>query len=73
MRAPWARVSPIVAQRADALARARLAHDPERAPAGKLEGDAVHGVHHPAFGGELHVQVLHLAAAAQTALDASIT
>ena len=48
------------AQRAHALARARLAHDPKRAAVGNLEGDAVHGVHHPAFGGELHVQVLDL-------------
>ncbi len=46
-------------QRSDGLARPRLPHDPERAPGVNLEGDAVHGVHHPVFGGQFYAQVFH--------------
>ena len=46
--------------RGHALARARLADDPEHLAALELQGDAVDGAHDPVFGRELDIEVIHL-------------
>jgi len=46
--------------RRDALARARLAHDPEHLPALQLEVDTVDGLDDPVLGGELDLQAVDL-------------